>query len=162
MSTENFTQHAKRYILNQASSVLSKCHKIKILLMWYEPAHDKTYNNSCSISEDSDQPAPPRSLIRVLADRMCLLQPPGNPERDTRETLPYWVDVQADQSLCWSHRSYYMYCRELLIYYVVSVSCIVIVLLYVFFVPHLSFFKYPRDGLCSVTGSHYLKLAYLE
>ena len=41
----------------------------------FEPAHDKTYNKTCAISEDSDQPAHPRSLIRVFADRMCLLQP---------------------------------------------------------------------------------------
>ena len=38
-----------------------------------------------------------RSLIRVFADRMCLL---GYPERDKREPLPYWVDAQSDLSLC--------------------------------------------------------------
>ena len=38
-----------------------------------EPAHDTTYNKTCSISKYSDQPAHPRSLIRVLADRMYLL-----------------------------------------------------------------------------------------
>ena len=43
----------------------------------HEPAHDKTYNKTSATSEDSDQPAHPRSLIRVFADRMCLLQPPG-------------------------------------------------------------------------------------
>ena len=64
-------------------------------------------------SEDSDQPAHPRSLIRVFADRMCLLKPPIYPKRDKREPLPYWVDVQADLSLCWSHRSYCRFCRAL-------------------------------------------------
>ena len=39
------------------------------------PAHNKTYNVACAISEDTDQPAHPRSLIIVFADRMCLLQP---------------------------------------------------------------------------------------
>ena len=39
----------------------------------FEPAHDKTDNKTCAISEDSDQPAHPRSLIRIFADRMCLL-----------------------------------------------------------------------------------------
>ena len=58
-------------------------------------------------------PAHARSLIRPFADRMCLLQPPGYPERDKREPLPYWVDVQADPSLCWSHRSYCRLCRAL-------------------------------------------------
>ena len=70
----------------------------------YESAHDKTYNKSCATSEDSDHPAHPRSLIRVLADRMFLLQPPGYLKRDKRESLPYVVDVQADllvtQVLC--------------------------------------------------------------
>ena len=78
-----------------------------------EPAHDKTYNRTCATSEDSDQPAHPRSLIRVFADRMCLLQPPGYPKRDKRKPLSHWMDVQADLSLCWSHRSYYRFCLAL-------------------------------------------------
>ena len=65
----------------------------------YEPEHDKTYNETCATSEDSDQPAHPRSLIRVFADRMCLLQALGYPKRDKWEPLPYWMDVQADLSL---------------------------------------------------------------
>ena len=52
-------------------------------------------------SKDSDQPVHPCSLIRVFADRMCLLQPP-----DEQNPIPYWVDVQADLYFCWSHRSY--------------------------------------------------------
>ena len=47
----------------------------------FEPAHDKTYNMTCANREDSDQPVYPRSPIRAFADRMYLLQPPGNPER---------------------------------------------------------------------------------
>ena len=78
----------------------------------FEPAHDETYNKTCATSEDSDQPAHPGSLIRVFTDCMCLLQLPGYPKRDEREPLPYWVDVQADLSLCWSHRSY---CRFYLV-----------------------------------------------
>ena len=66
-------------------------------------------NKTCSNSEDSDQPAHPRGLIRVFADRMCLLQPPGYPKRDEQKLLPYWVDVQADLSLDWPHRPY---CRS--------------------------------------------------
>ena len=65
-----------------------------------EPAHDKTYINTCATSEDSDQPTYPHSLIRVIADRICFLQPPGFLKRDKREPLPYWVDVQTDLSLC--------------------------------------------------------------
>ena len=29
---------------------------------------------------------------------MCLLQPPGYPKRDKQEFLPYWVDVEADNT----------------------------------------------------------------
>ena len=39
-------------------------------------------------SEDSDQPARLRSRIRVIADRMCLMQQPGYPKRDKPELLP--------------------------------------------------------------------------
>ena len=34
------------------------------------------------------------SLIRVLADRMFLLQPPGNPKRDKQEILPNLMAIQ--------------------------------------------------------------------
>ena len=78
-----------------------------------EPAHDKTYDKPCATSEDSDQPAHPRSLIRVFAYRMCLLKPPGYTKRDKREPLPYWMDVQADLRICWLHRSYCRFCRVL-------------------------------------------------
>ena len=64
------------------------------------PAYDRTYDKTCATSEDSDQPAHQRSLIRVFAVCMCLLQSPGYRKRDTREPLPYWVDVQADLSHC--------------------------------------------------------------
>ena len=46
-----------------------------------EPAHDKTYDVTCATSEDSDKSDHPRSLIRVFANRMCLLQPPGCPNK---------------------------------------------------------------------------------
>ena len=51
----------------------------------FEPAHDKTYNKTSAISEDSDH----RS---VFADRMCLLKPQGYPKSDKREPLLYlWM-----------------------------------------------------------------------
>ena len=67
--------------------------------MQFETAHDKIYNKTFATSEDSDQPAHPRILFRVFADRMCLLQPTGYPRRFERELSPYWVDVQAYLSL---------------------------------------------------------------
>ena len=78
----------------------------------FEPAHDKTYNETCANSEDSDQPAHSRSLFRVFADRMCLLQPPGYAKRNKQEPLPYWADVQADLSLCSSQRSNCRFCLD--------------------------------------------------
>ena len=48
----------------------------------------KTYNKTCAIGEDSDQPVHPYSLITVFAERMRLLQPPTNPKRDKRDPLP--------------------------------------------------------------------------
>ena len=37
---------------------------------------------------------------------MSCLQPPGCPKMDKQKSLPYWVNIQADLSLCWSHKSY--------------------------------------------------------
>ena len=78
-----------------------------------KPASDKTYNKTCATSEDTDQSARPRSLIRVFADRMCIQQPPGYPKTDKLEPLLYWVDVQADLSLCSLHMCYCRFCRAL-------------------------------------------------
>ena len=51
--------------------------------------------------------------VRVLPDRMCILQLLGYPKWDEQEPLPYWVDVQADLSLCCLLRSYCRFCRAL-------------------------------------------------
>ena len=53
------------------------------------------------------------SLIKVFAEWMCFLKPPGYPKWDKQESLPYWVDVHADLSLCWSHRSHCRFCCAL-------------------------------------------------
>ena len=79
----------------------------------YELVQDKTYIKTCVISKDSDQPALSRRLIRVFADHMCILHPPGNPKRDKREPMAYWVDVLADLRLCWLHRSCCRFCYAL-------------------------------------------------
>ena len=72
-----------------------------------EPAHDKTYNKSCETSKDSDQPAYPRSLIRIFADRMCRLQPPAI-QREINKNLAKLGGLNDDLSFCWSHK---YYCR---------------------------------------------------
>ena len=68
-----------------------------------DSAHDKTYYKMCNqwrlISLRIC------AVWSVFSDRMCLLQPPGYSKRDEWEPLLYWVDVHADLSLCWSHKS---------------------------------------------------------
>ena len=60
----------------------------------FEPGHDKTYNKTFAISEDSDQAEHPYSPIRVFAYRMRLLKFPGYPKRDKRELLfPFRVNT---------------------------------------------------------------------
>ena len=66
------------------------------MILSNEPVHEKTINKTCATSQDSDQPAHPRSLIWVFADCMCLLQPPDYPKGDKQEPLPYRVNEQAD------------------------------------------------------------------
>ena len=72
------------------------------------PTHDKTYSKTCANSEDSDQLEHPRSLIRVFADRMCLLQHTvcGLSKEGETTTLAILGDVHADLILCFLHRSH--------------------------------------------------------
>ena len=70
----------------------------------------------------TDQPAHLCSLIIFLADRKCLLQPSDYSERNKQELLPYWVDVQADQHLSMSNRSYCRCCYCWLIYFQIKHS----------------------------------------
>ena len=48
-------------------------------------------------------------LLRVLADHV----PPFASRISGPKNTPYWADVQADQSLCWSLRSYCRFCHVL-------------------------------------------------
>ena len=73
-----------------------------------------------------DQPAQPRNLIRVFADRVCLLEPPGYPKTDKQDLLAYQTDVQADLSICWSHRSYRRFCHALGIVIMIIIMIMVI------------------------------------
>ena len=41
-----------------------------------EPEHDKTHIITCAPHKDSDQPAHPRSLIRVFANALCIAKGP--------------------------------------------------------------------------------------
>ena len=87
----------------QCISIVSCQHFAKEII---EPAHDKTYNNTCATREHSDQPVHMYSLLRIFALRMSLPQPLCYPKRDELEPFLYCLDVQAGLSLCWSHKSY--------------------------------------------------------
>ena len=68
-----------------------------------EPVHDKTCNKTLGTSEDSDQTVHPRiwsesSLIACAFSSLPAIQ------KDYKlEPLTYWVDVQVNLRLCWSH-----------------------------------------------------------
>ena len=75
-----------------------------IHLSWiFEPRHDKTNENGCAPSEDSDQPGHPPSLIRVFAVRMKKHWVLSYPLSAQRRLWSYWADAQADLSLRWAH-----------------------------------------------------------
>ena len=59
--------------------------------------------NECALSEDSDQPGYPPSLIRVFAVRMKNAWFLSYPLSAQRRLWSDWVDAQADQSLRWMH-----------------------------------------------------------
>ena len=50
---------------------------------------------------------------RRLRSACASAQPLGYPKRDNRELLSYWVDVQVDLSLSWSHKSGCRLCHAL-------------------------------------------------
>ena len=60
-----------------ASDLGLHCLQIIILgvsrLQWVKPGHNIFNNFTCAPSQDSDQPAHPRSLIRVFTGRMKMV-----------------------------------------------------------------------------------------
>ena len=70
------------------------------------PENEPTHDRACATSEDTDQTAHPRSLIRDFPDRVRLLQPTNYSKRDILELLSYCIDVQADVRLWWLWGSY--------------------------------------------------------
>ena len=74
---------------DEAIEAGSHCSQVSFLIE-FEPAHDKTYNKTCATSKDSEQPAHLQSLIRVFADRMCFLQPPGYLKRTNKNPCHTW------------------------------------------------------------------------
>ena len=103
----------------------------------FEPAHDKTYNKTC------DQRRLRSACASAQSDQSLRWshvpsKPKGYPKSDKREPLPYWVDIQADLSLCCSHRSYCRFCRALA-HFLLSEDCIFTVFTLNIQTPHLLF-----------------------
>ena len=70
-----------------------------------EPQRQKTYRLTCAPKKDSDQPAHPRSLIKVFVVRMKKLCIPGYPKCVQGRFWSGCANVQADQNLRWAHMS---------------------------------------------------------
>ena len=71
----------------------------------YEPQREKTYPLTCAPTEDSNQPAHPRSLIRAFVVRMkklCILGYPKSAQRRFRSDC---ANAQSDLNLRWAHVS---------------------------------------------------------
>ena len=80
-----FALTCTRFVSIETIRWIYKTTTLKALIVNFKLSqYDKSNNKTCATSEDSDQPAHPRSLIRVFADRMYLLQHPSHPKRDER------------------------------------------------------------------------------
>ena len=73
----------------------------------FETAQDKTYNTTCVTSKVSDQPIYPPSIARVLFYPSLDIPEAVEDTCDQRRLWSDCADAQADQSLRWSHKSYY-------------------------------------------------------
>ena len=62
-----------------------------------EPAPKKIYRKACVTRKDTNQ------TLRIFLVCMCFLQPPNYPNRDKKEPLLYWMDVQADLTSTVAH-----------------------------------------------------------
>ena len=67
-----------------------------------EPLHVKTYKKTFAPSEDADQTGHPIRVLVVCLKKHGVL---NYPLSALRRLWSDWVDVQADQSLRWAHRS---------------------------------------------------------
>ena len=70
-----------------------------------EPKRQKTYLRTCTTSEDSDQPAHSRRLIRIFTGRFFLASQRCKFLHADNENTSDCADVQADLSLLWAHMS---------------------------------------------------------
>ena len=71
------------------------------VIIWAATWQNK--QSECALSEDSDQPGRPPSLIRVFAVRMKKPWVHSYPLSAQRRLWSDWADAQADLSLRWAH-----------------------------------------------------------
>ena len=71
-----------------------------------EPAHNKPNKMTRTLSEDSDQPGHPPSLIRVFAVHMKKNVGSLASHKAHSKDWSDWADAQADLSLRWVHKSF--------------------------------------------------------
>ena len=96
------------------AAVVSGALKInnQMVYMYYEPAHDKTYNMTCMTSKDRSALSPSimaRFLVYPSLDSLEAVEGTCYQQRLWSDC----VDVQADLSFHKSHKSYCWLCRVL-------------------------------------------------
>ena len=74
---------------------------------------DKTIKMACPLSEDSDQPGHPLSLIRVFTARMKKAWVLSYPLSVQWRQWADWADAQADLNFPWAHMPFYRFCHAL-------------------------------------------------
>ena len=99
--------------MGEICSIYSITNNIQTIMIWATTWQNQ--QNECVLSEDSDQPGHPPSLIRVLAVRSWELRTQGFFMRTAKTPIrlggcPGWslwsdwvADAQAVLSLCWAH-----------------------------------------------------------
>ena len=82
---------------------ISPSYFYQMFMLLFEPPHDKTNKMTCAPSRDLDQPGHSLSLISWG---------PNVSSCGRRRLWSVWVDVQADLSIGWAHRSFCWFCHE--------------------------------------------------
>ena len=92
--------------------------QIEAHIMIIEPAHDKTYNKTYVTSKDSDWHVHLPSMAKIFVNPSFDSQKAVEGACDQRRLWSDCADAQADQNLCWSHKSYCRFCRVPAHYYI--------------------------------------------
>ena len=88
-----------------------------MLLLLFEPPHDKTNKIARAPSEYSDQPGHPPSLIRVFAVPIKKAWVLSYPLSAQRRLWSDWADAKTDLNLRWAHGHFVGFVMRWLVYY---------------------------------------------